>query len=90
MKKNDFSDKHLSEENPIFGRKNRDVGIERICEIDGNLFMYDECVLKEGGENWPPVKKNKVYIGEGKIWSINGVLQSKTAPIYGFYQWSPE
>ena len=47
---------------------------EKFCEVDDQLFVYDICVSPEYYELYLN-RKDLIYIGEGKIWSINGVLQ---------------
>lgn len=66
--------------------------IERICKINDQLFLYDECVEKGNDEDWqPPEKKGMIYLGEGEIWSIGGActfLPKQPCVQKCFFRWN--
>jgi len=67
-------------------RKGAKINTDRVCIIEGNKHEYFCCgPNKEFYDDVPSIKSEIKYLGEGKIFSIDGVEQSQTGKTYHFW-----
>lgn len=59
---------------------------KKICLVDGRLYFYDVCDKEKRYHKRPDM----VYIGEGVIFSIDGVVQKMGDSYLHFYNYDKE